>query len=306
MSDGEASAGMDVFAAAGRSGIRAGIKLGGSKRRINPYHLALDCLATFVGVFFLSTAATLSRALAFGEDWIGMCAIAGVTSATYMFISVATGGSVAPHFDIITILLSMRLFGIKSFRKGTGKHVPKGSDQIIDAVDFRKGQYCFDMSVTEAFWLIVAVMAAAFASAGICRLVLDSAYDNAEITIRSSDFNAGEAFFVELFGYVFLNVLLLQLPLNGVHPAITSITLGLSVLGFQALGFNVSSACYNFTRWLSVNAVGGHSAWNSDSWVWPVAGVVSVAAIAVVFAVMNWLIAYGKKYAGKYEKIPSQ
>lgn len=301
MSDGE----MSVFASADRSGAKLGIKVNTGKRRINPYHLALDCLATMVAVFFLSTAATLSRALAFGDDWIGMCAIAGVTSATYMFVSVATGGSIAPHFDIVTILLSLRMFNVKSFRKGTGKHVPKGTSQLIDAVDYYKGQYCFDLSLMEAFWLTIAVMAGAFASAGICRLVLDSAYDNAEIVIRSSDFNAGEAFFVELFGYVFINVLLLQLPLNGVHPAITAITLGLTTLGFQALGFNVSSACYNFTRWLSVNAVGGHSAWNGDSWVWPVAGVVAVAAIAVIFNLMNWLIAAGRKYSG-YTKVPSQ
>lgn len=300
--DDESGVGMAAFAGNGRVGITTTVKaFTGSKKRINPYYLALDCMATLVAVFFLSTAATLSRALAFGDDWIGMCAIAGVSAATYLLVSVATGGSIAPHFDIITILLSLRIFNIKSFRKDNIKHVPSGSEQLINAVEVCKGQYCYNLSLTEGFWLIVAVMAGAFASAGICRLVLDSAYDNAEIVIRDSNFNSGEAFFVELFGYVFINFLLLQLPLNGVHPAITSIVLGLTVLGFQALGFNVSSACYNFTRWLSVNAVGGASAWSSDSWLWPVAGVVAVVSIAVISAIMNWLRIKGKRYNNKYE-----
>lgn len=300
--DDETGLRLSAFAGSGRAGAAVTVNaFEGSKKRINPYYLALDCMATMVAVFFLSTAATLSRALAFGDNWIGMCAIAGVSAATYMLVSVFTGGSIAPHFDIITILLSLRIFNIKSFRKDNIKHVPNGNSQLISAVSVCKGQYCYDLSIMEGFWLIVAVMAGAFASAGICLLVLDNAYNNAEIVIRDANFNSGEAFFVELFGYVFINALLLQLPLNAVHPAITSIMLGLTMLGFQALGFNVSSACYNFTRWLSTNAVGGASAWSSDSWVWPVAGVVAVVAIALISNIMTWLRVKGKKYGTSYE-----
>jgi hypothetical protein len=305
MSDDEIGATMASFSAGVRGVGRASLSVGvdGSskkkRRKVNPWHLGLDCVITFVCVFFLSTAATLSRALAFGNDWIGMCAIAGVTTATFLFHSICTGGSVLPHFDIITILLSLRQFGIASYRKKNVKHVPSETSQYVEAVDaitITKNQYSYDMGMTTAIALIIAVMAGAFASAGICRLVLDSAYDNAEIVIRDSDFNAGEAFFVELFGYVFLNFLVLQLPLNGVHPAITAIVLGFSVLGFQALGFNISSASYSFTRWLSVNAVGGHSAWSNDSWVWPVAGVVAVVTIFVLNFVMSALRYYGDNY----------
>lgn len=265
----------------------------------NPYHLLFDCAATFVVTFCFFTIGTVSRALAFGNDWIGMCAIAGATAACYMLIAVLTGGTTAPHFDILTILLSLKMFDLRSFRKHASiDNIPTGH-YIPGVVPTSSGQYRYSLGLVAAFWLIVAVMAAGFASAGISKLILDSAYDNAEIIIRDSDFNAGEAFFIETFGVFFMGFLSLQLPLNGVHPINTAILLGIVALGFQAFGFNVSSACFNFVRWLSTNAVGGSSAWSSASWVWPVAVVVGGVGIYVVSMIMSWALYQGNKWADK-------
>lgn len=299
----EADAG--IFSSASGAGVRAAVKLRKMKMgEVNPYYLFFDCAATFLVSFCLFTITTVSRAISFGNDWIGMCAIGGGTAAAYMLLSVLTGGTTLPHFDIISVLLSLRMFGLRSFRKLNIDHIPR-DDQFTNSVtqNEKSKQHRFRMNITTALALIVTIFASAFASAGICRLVLDSAFDNAEIVIRDSDFNAGEAFFVELFGYFFLNFLALQLPLNGVHPINTALLLGLSVIGFQAFGYNVSSASFNFVRWLSVNAVGGASAWSSDSWLWPVAGVVAAVAIAVVTRIMIWAQKYGDAWTPKgYER----
>ena len=290
-----------IFSNASSAGVRAAAKLRKIKMgEVNPYYLFFDCAATFLVSFCLFTITTVSRAISFGNDWIGMCAIGGGTAAAYMLLSVLTGGSTLPHFDIISILLSLRMLGLRSFRKLNSEHIPRG-DQFTSSVtqNEKTKQHRFKMNLTTAFALMVTIFASAFASAGICRLVLDSAYDNAEIVIRDSDFNSGEAFFIELFGYFFLNFLALQLPLNGVHPVNTAILLGLSVIGFQAFGYNVSSASFSFVRWLSVNAVGGASAWSSDSWVWPVAGVVAAVAIAIVTRIMVIAQKYGDDWTPK-------
>lgn len=273
-------------------------------KRVNPYHLFFDCAATFFVAFCFFTIGTVSRALAFGNDWIGMCAIGGATAACYMLVIALTGGTTMPHVDILTVLLSLRMVGFKSLRKNPTS-VPPAPGPYAPSVAFDEddGQARYTLGMTAAFWLIVTLFAAGFASAGISRLILDSAYDNAEIVIRDSDFNAGEAFFVELFGVFFMNFLALLLPLNGVHPVNTAILLSIVALGFQAFGFNVSSACFNFVRWLSTNAVGGASAWSSDSWVWPVAVVVGGVAIYVVQMIMaqanEWGNAWSLKKATK-------
>lgn len=270
---------------------------------VNPWFLTLDCAATFFFSFCFFTIGTISRALAFGANWVGMCAIAGATSACYLLSSVSMGGTNMPHFDILSVLLSLRFVGLKSFRKNE-LHVPREGRQTASAVISVKtsktfSQNGYGMDIMTAFWMIVVLFAAGFASAGICRLVLDSDYSNAEIVIQDASFNAGEAFFVELFGVFFQGFIALQLPLNGVHPVNTAIALGLVSLGFQAFGFNVSSGCFNFVRWLSTNAVAGSSAWSNASWVWPVAVVVGGAAIWFVSALMSWIIKQGQRYAEK-------
>lgn len=293
------SVGYDAEGTRASVGVSAGMMTYKNGRH-NPYHLFFDCAATFVIAFCFFTIGTVSRALAFGSDWIGMCAIGGATAACYMLGAVLTGGSVMPHVDILTVLLSLKMVGFKSLRKNAVlAERPVGHYAPSIAYKVKDGQFRYTMGMMTAFWLIVAIMAAGFASAGIGRLVLDSAYDNAEIVIRDSDFNAGEAFFVELFGVFFMNFLTLLLPLNGVHPINTAILLGIVALGFQAFGFNVSSACFNFVRWLSVNAVGGSSAWSSDSWVWPIAVLVGGVAIYVVQMIMSYALTWGEAWASK-------
>lgn len=292
------------YAKLDEEGARAGLHLDLGKMKFkkhNPYFLTFDCLATFVVAFCFFTVGTVSRAISFGNDWIGMCAIGGATAACYMLTAVLTGGTVAPHFDILTVLLSLKMVGLRSFRKAARDEDDKYTrmGHYYPAIEMRKGQYRYGLDIMAAFWLCVAIIAAGFASAGLSKLVLDNAYGNAEIVIRDSDFNAGEAFFIELFGVFFMNFLALQLPLNGVHPINTAILLGLVALGFQAYGYNVSSACFNFVRWLSVNAVGGASAWSSASWVWPVAVVVGGTAIYVVSMIMSWALTQGNKWNEK-------
>lgn len=290
-----------IFSSASGVAVRAGVKIRKMKMgEVNPYYLFFDCAATFLVSFCLFTITTVSRAISFGNDWIGMCAIGGGTAVSYVLLSYLTGGTTLPHFDIISVLLSLRVFGLRSFRKLNIDHIPHDNQFTPSVTQKEKsGQHRFKMNLTTAFALIVTLFASAFASAGICRLVLDSAFDNAEIVIRDSDFNSGEAFFVELFGYFFLNFLALLLPLNGAHPLNTGILLGLGVLGFQAFGYNVSSACFSFVRWLSVNAVGGSSAWSSDSWLWPVAGVVAAVSIAIVTRIMRMAQDYGDNWSPK-------
>lgn len=281
-------------------GVRGGLSVKLPKVRTNPYHLFFDCAVTFLVAFCFFTVGTVSRGLAFGDDWIGMCAIGGATAACYMLAAVLTGGTTMPHVDILTVLLSLRMMGFKSLRKNVDPDSPPSGHYAPSiALNRDDGQFYYTLGMSTAFWLIVTIFAAGFASAGICRLVLDSAYDNAEITIRDANFNSGEAFFVEIFGVFFMNYLALQLPLNGVHPINTAILLGIVALGFQAFGFNVSSACFNFVRWLSVNAVGGASAWSNDAWVWPVAVVVGGAAIYVVQMVMTWALDHGNYWSSK-------
>jgi hypothetical protein len=288
-----------LYADDGEAGanIRVSLPRLGPMKRPNPYFLFFDCAITFLVAFCFFTIGTVSRALAFGSDWIGMCAIGGATAACYMLIAVVTGGTTAPHLDILTVLLSLKMFGLKSFRKDPVDEM--NISYIPGVVRSSDGQHRYSLGLIQAFWLILTLIAAGFASAGISRLVLDSAYDNAEIVIRDSDFNAGEAFFIETFGVFFMNFLALQLPLNGVHPINTAILLGIVALGFQAFGFNVSSACFNFVRWLSTNAVGGSSAWSSASWVWPVAVLVGGAGIYVVSMLMSWALYQGNRWNEK-------
>jgi hypothetical protein len=177
--------------------------------------------------------------------------------------------------------------------------VPK-ADQVMPCVRLGDdGQYRYTLGPMYALALVLAVVGAGFASAGISKLILDSAYNNAEIVIRDSNFNAGEAFYVEMIGSFFLTALAVLLPLNGVHPINIAILLGLVTMGFQAYGFNVSSASFNLVRWLSVNAVAGSSAWSSASWVWPIAPLVASVALIVVFWVMSWALTKRNKYAKK-------
>jgi len=302
MSGGEAGFGLEVgpVSAGGKLKIKQRLFNDGN---MNPWFLTLDCAATFVVAFSFFTIGTISRALAFGNNWIGMCAIGGATTACYLLLSVFMGGSNMPHFDILSVLLSLRLVGLKSFRKNES-HVPREGRQTAISVVKTTGvvtQNTYNLDIISAFWLIAALFAAGFASAGICRLVLDSNYSNAEIVIQDSSFNSGEAFFVELFGVFFQGFLAAQLPLNGVHPVNTAIALGLVALGFQAFGFNVSSACFNFVRWLSVNAVAGSSGWSNASWLWPVAVLVGGVAIWLVSAIMSWVLkqAHRRENKGK-------
>lgn len=285
--------------------FRAKVKLGGKELRLdhpNPYDVVFDSLATFLVAFIYFTVGTQSRALGFGDDWIGMVAIGGITAACYVFLCAITGSTITPHFDIFTILLSLKAVGIHSFRKNAA-HVPK-ADQVMPCVRLsaEDGQFRYTLGPMYALALIVALFAAAFASAGFSKLILDSAYNNAEIVIRDANFNAGEAFFVELVGSFFLTALAVLLPLNGIHPINIAILLGLVTMGFQAYGFNVSSASFNLVRWLSVNAVAGSSAWSSASWVWPVAPLVASTALLVIFWVMSWALRKRAKYANANQK----
>lgn len=287
-----------------KASVEVGLGMKGKRVKVNPYFLFFDCAATFVAAFCFFTIGTSARALSFGSDWIGACAIGSATAACYMFVSMITGGTTMPHFDIFTILLSLRAMGITSLRKlPDGVPVPYYAPSVRRSKPRRGAkaarQASYTLEFMHAFWLCVAVIAAGFASAGVCRLVLDSAYDNAEITIRDSDFNAGEAFFYEMFFSFFLNILAVILPLHGVHPINIALLLGLVTIGFQAVGFNVSSASFNFVRWLSVNSVGGSSAWNSDAWVWPIGVLVSTVAIYIVHWIMSYALYYGNKYAEK-------
>ncbi len=97
------------------------------------------------------------------------------------------------------------------------------------------------------------------------------------------------------------------IPLYGGSFEWASVIVGLFVLGSQALGYGVSSACFGFIQWLGSNVVGigvTHDifstpihAWQTSCWVFPVSSIIALVTAWLTCYVIGWVRMSGFQHA---------
>lgn len=247
----------------------------------NYWRLALTALTTGFAVFTLFTVSTLVRGLYTGA-WIGSVAIGAIFGTMYLLASAYSSRGLSPIFGIEGILINLSIFNMRALRRN-GQKSKRTGERYEHA----------HLHLIPAILLLITLIGAAFASAGICRAILGaSAYQNAA-KVPSPGFDAGKVFFIEFFGMTVFHIFSQQMVLTGVRVEAVAVLSAFYWTAMQAIGYDISSASYNMIYWLSVNAIGsadntGFNYWH-DWWVYLVATLASAAAALAINKLTFWL-----------------
>lgn len=213
----------------------------------NGWYTALAVLCEFLGVVFIGLATQFARGMS--DAGVSALTIGAVYCGSFFFFS----SIAAPiHVNPLHTILYM---------------------------------FTFAESIWRGVLRIVAQALGFLTAAGLSKLILDSNYINTRLVVNSAaGFSAFEGFFVETLGETIFALIALQLffhNVRGVSIPSASIILGITVAGFQGMGFPFTGASFNVFRWLFVNAIGWHTPyWPGSWWIYPVAALAG-GAIAI-------------------------
>ncbi len=266
------------IAKVGKKVLNAGRMINGIFVPENWWHVLTMMMTTGLCVFTAFTVSTIVRGI-YGDSWIGAVAIGAIFGVMTMMASAFSVRGQMPVFGLEGILIG--LAPIK------GK-VKKGRS-------IRSG-----LHFLPALLMLITLLGAGYASAGISKAILGANYDNAA-KVPNPAYNDGQVFFIEYFGTTIYYLFVHQMTLRGARFEYVAILTGFYWTAMQAIGYDISSASYNFVYWLTVNTVG----FTSNFWVgWWIYLVAALASVATVIA-FNWLLFFfhnsamsrGKHYA---------
>lgn len=256
-------------------------RFGNALRVKNPWRLALTLFATGFTTFAFFTTSTIVRGI-YGDLWYGPVAIGGIFAAMTLLQAAFLGKGFVPFFDLVGIILNLRLLNFKT--RSLDNHKDKTVRSQLDFV--------------PAIILTIGLLGAGFASAGVSYGVLQKTlYEGAaKIPPNPSDYGNDKAFFMEFFAMAFYYVFLHQSVMLGVGISHISILSGFYMTAMQALGYDISSAAFNFVYWLTVNTIGFHAHFWQGWWVYVAASAATVGLVWAVNRIVFWLYNKAIKY----------
>lgn len=169
--------------------------------------------------------------------------------------------------------------------------------------------FAFAESIWRGVLRIVAQALGSLTAAGLSKLILDSNYINTRLIVNSAaGFKATEGLFIESLGETIFALIALQLffhNVRGVSIPSASIILGITVAGFQGMGFPFTGASFNVFRWLFTNTIGWHTPyWPGSWWIYPVSALIGgIIAIAIHYSIKK-ILEQAQIKQGTYEKLP--
>lgn len=236
----------------------------------NYWHLAALMMTTGLGAFTIFTVSTLVRGL-YGNSWIGAVSIGAIFGVMTMLVSAFSRQGNMPIFDIVGILINLSIFNTKAKSPSGGKTVRA------------------NLHVVQAVLLFITLLGAGFASAGICRAVLGEAAYAGAAKIPNPAFSNDKVFFIEYFAMTIFYLFIQQMILVDSRIEFVAILSGFYWTAMQAIGYDISSASYNFVYWLTVNTVGFTSLFWKGWWVYLVSALATTATVLIFNKLLFWL-----------------
>ena len=104
-----------------------------------------------------------------------------------------------------------------------------------------------------------------------------------------ADYTWDKAFFIEFFGMTVFYIFIQQMTLIGSRIEFTALFSSFYWVSLQAIGYDISSASYNFVYWLTVNTIGFHADFWSGWYVYLGASAATVGAVLVINKLLFFL-----------------
>ncbi len=237
----------------------------------NWWHLATLMLTTGLATFTIFTVSTLVRGL-YGDSWIGAVSIGAIFGVMTMLASAFSKGGLMPIFDIVGIIINMSIFNMEVSSRKKGHKSKRAKLHLIPAI-----------------FLLITLLGAGFASAGISRAILGEAAYSGAAKVPNPAYAHDKAFFIEYFAMTIFYMFIQQMVLVGARIEFVAILSGFYWTAMQAIGYDISSASYNFVYWLTVNTIGFTANFWVGWWVYLVSALATAGTVLFLNKLLFWL-----------------